>query len=235
VAADNIEWMNKLKMLTGDKFWEELTKDDLTIHLTSYFSLIPQLKKFSAQLYKISPHGCQSYLLISFKNKKSPYHHHADPMDLFAIQLMGTKRWNIPVDENGEFLIQKKAQLPYDPDSPNQKYKVFTMTPGDGLFVPFKVPHFVEFIGDEISIHLVLGLTRNFANQVDNYFEFKMRQILRSNEEVYRTLDADEMKEYIEKIKEKMMNYFESFNVDKEYNEYIQTIFNYDIIRTLKG
>ncbi|MFF2409966.1 JmjC domain-containing protein [Streptomyces sp. NPDC058092] len=74
---------------------------------------------------------------------------HHDPVDVFALQLAGTKRWRV-----WEPIRERKADIGhYRLEDLGEPRLEVTLCPGDVLYVPFNTPH-MAVSEDQISLHL---------------------------------------------------------------------------------
>lgn len=229
------DFYNQIKDLSGNLLWDTISNKDSSIHLTGFFHEFPGIKELSFDLFKYTPFGCQSYAVISRGLEESPYSHHEDPMDLFAIQVAGKKRWKLAVDSNGKTFFNLKTNLPYDPKDPSQKYLEYTMSPGDVLFLPYQTPHYVEQVGDEVSIHFVIGITRNFKGQGLSFLREKLNQ-LTLTDVPYELRDASEL--YLEDFKQfkiQLEEFSKNFDPQSEYENFLKLVKSYDVVRTKRG
>jgi ribosomal protein L16 Arg81 hydroxylase len=84
---------------------------------------------------------------------KQGFYPHCDRVDVFAIQLLGTKQWRVwPV------LEARKGDTPHFSASGEELGSPIidtTLNPGDVLYLPNGTPH-VAITGNEISLHLVV-------------------------------------------------------------------------------
>ena len=74
---------------------------------------------------------------------------HHDPVDLFIIQLEGTKHWKLwkpPADRRGEIQLYKESEL-------GEPVIAVTLQPGDVLYLPYGTPH-VATADEQVSLHL---------------------------------------------------------------------------------
>ena len=74
---------------------------------------------------------------------------HHDPVDLFIIQLEGTKHWKLwkpPAVRRGEIQLYKEADL-------GEPVIEVTLQPGDVLYLPYCTPHVATARG-QVSLHL---------------------------------------------------------------------------------
>lgn len=105
---------------------------------------------------------------------KQGFYPHCDRVDVFAVQLLGTKQWRVwPV------LEARKGDAPHFSASGEELGSPIietTLSPGDVLYLPNGTPH-VAVTGNEISLHLVVMirprrwselLKRIIAEIVDN-------------------------------------------------------------------
>jgi ribosomal protein L16 Arg81 hydroxylase len=226
----------KIRELTGDQIWDFISRKEGAVHITNLLHSFSSLKQLSLDFFKYTPFGCQTYLVISKGLVKSPYDHHADSMDLFAIQIAGVKRWKIAIDNNGMPYFKINKALPYNPNDQSQKYLEFELRTGDVLFLPFQTPHYVEQIGEELSIHLVIGLTRNFKSQGSNFLRnFLLKKVI-DNERPFELRD-DQML-YLadfQSFKDQLLNFAHEFDPETAHKEFLKSLKSYDILRTHKG
>lgn len=74
---------------------------------------------------------------------------HHDPVDLFIIQLEGTKYWKLwrpPPGRRGQIQLYKESDL-------GEPVIEVTLQPGDVLYLPYGTPH-VAVAQDQVSLHL---------------------------------------------------------------------------------
>jgi hypothetical protein len=225
-----------ISSLHGSALWDAITKNDSSIHFRNIFEFWPELKSLSLDLFKYTPFGGQSYMVGSHNLPVSSFGHHSDPMDLFAIQLYGSKRWKFALDPEGKPFSPVEHGVPYDPLSPDQKYLEIIIRPGDVLFVPFQMTHFVDQVGDDPSIHVVLGVTRNFKTQLNNYLNMLMSQEVFDHHRPYELRDHHESFEKdLINFELKLKKFAENFNHKEVLKSFLANSDSYNIKRTKKG
>jgi hypothetical protein len=101
-----------------------------------------------------------AFIFISSPGTLTPYHF--DPEFNILFQIVGSKRFAafplnepwLPVAQQEQFHRLEDNLLPWD-DSYRAEERVHRLMPGDALFVPYKVPHWVQ-VDDEPSISISL-------------------------------------------------------------------------------
>ncbi len=235
-AVQEESFYQMIAPLHGADLWRAITKNDSSIHFQNIFDFWPELKLLSLDLFKYTPFGGQSYMVLSHNVPVSSFGHHTDPMDLFAIQLYGTKRWKFALDPEGKPYCPVEPGIPYDPLDSNQKFTEFIVSPGDVLFVPFQMTHYVEQVGSEPSVHIVLGITRNFKMQLNNYLNMLLSKELFDNQSPYELRDHQELLENdIKTFELKLKKFAEKFNHQEVLKSFMKNSDAYNIIRSKKG
>ncbi len=216
--------------------WKSITKSESSIHFKNVLTLWPELKPLSLDLYKYTPFGGQSYMVISHNVPVSSFGHHTDPMDLFAIQLYGSKKWKFALDNEGRPYRPVEPGVPYNPLDPDQKYLEVDVKPGDVLFVPFQMTHVVEQIGDEPSVHLVIGVTRNFKMQLNNYLNQLISHHIFDSQSPFELRDNNDLYEKDLKVFElKLKEFAEKFDHKEVLKSFLANSDAYNILRSKKG
>jgi hypothetical protein len=102
----------------------------------------------------------EGYIFVSSANSVTPFH--SDNEDNFFVQIRGPKFFHL-FDNDDRSLVSeemlesapsKHRNLPYDP-SFEARAKVYDLKPGEGVFVPYQVPHWVR-TGDDYSISMAI-------------------------------------------------------------------------------
>ena len=102
----------------------------------------------------------EGFVFVSSPNATTPFH--SDPEDNFFVQIHGDKFFHV-VDNQDRSVVPDVAfevtpsmhrNLPYRPDF-ESRATVFTMTAGDGCFVPYLWPHWVR-TGATYSISMAM-------------------------------------------------------------------------------
>jgi hypothetical protein len=225
-----------ISSLHGSALWDAITKNDSSIHFRNIFEFWPELKSLSLDLFKYTPFGGQSYMVISHNVPVSSFGHHTDPMDLFAIQLYGSKKWKFALDNEGRPYRPVEPGVPYNPLDPDQKYLEVDVKPGDVVFVPFQMTHVVEQIGDEPSVHLVIGVTRNFKMQLNNYLNQLISHHIFDSQSPFELRDNNDLYEKDLKVFElKLKEFAEKFDHKEVLKSFLANSDAYNILRSKKG
>jgi hypothetical protein len=153
-SADPIGPPPKAEVVEGPKAFRAKISE---FHARRYTVRVPDVRALTPELNTLiralefcfqQPVGVHGFW--SAAGAKAPVHH--DEYDLFAIQLIGRKRW---------FVSTGRSELPnawpHAPDGPERlgEYAVLEMSPGDLLYLPRGTTHRTESISD--SIHLSIG------------------------------------------------------------------------------
>lgn len=102
----------------------------------------------------------EGYIFVSSANSVTPFH--CDNEDNFFVQIHGPKFFHLfdnedrslVSDELLESAPSKHRNLPYEPRF-EERAKVYELAPGQGVFVPYQVPHWVR-TGDSYSISMAI-------------------------------------------------------------------------------
>ena len=94
----------------------------------------------------------QGFIFVSSANSTTPFH--ADSDENFFFQVHGEKLFyvydnedrSIASEEALEGVVAKHRNIPYDPKF-DAKQTTYTLFPGDGIFVPYQWPHYVQTAG----------------------------------------------------------------------------------------
>ena len=94
------------------------------------------------------------YIFVTSPTSTTPMHF--DPEHSFLLQIRGTKRvCSAPMSDAGARMRQLERYLDGAPcafDAMTSECDMFTLEPGDGLYLPSFVPHWVEQTGDGPSV-----------------------------------------------------------------------------------
>lgn len=102
----------------------------------------------------------EGYIFVSSANSVTPFH--CDNEDNFFVQLRGPKFFHL-FDNEDRSLVSEEAlesapskhrNLPYEPRF-EERATVYDLKPGQGVFVPYQVPHWVR-TGDDYSISMAI-------------------------------------------------------------------------------
>jgi len=228
----------KIKDLEGKELWQQFCKNIFSLQITGLNKCFPEMKKINGQLYQQLNTGTQNYIVISQGLEKSSYKDHADPADLFAIQLQGSKIWNTPLSKDGKNLISYTTDLPYDPKRREQiDFDRFELCPGDIVFIPYMLPHFIEIEDpNETSIHIVISLTSNYFELIQNDFISQLKihidlfPAFKQFEQSHITTT-----EIVKKMKDEAITYLSNLSEEEFASKYITNLNQFEISRTLKG
>jgi hypothetical protein len=113
-----------------------------------------------SDLDKASFRDIEGYIFVSSANSVTPFH--SDNEDNFFVQIHGPKFFHL-FDNDDRSLVSEEAlesapskhrNLPYDP-SYEQRATVYDLKPGEGVYVPYQVPHWVR-TGGSYSISMAI-------------------------------------------------------------------------------
>ncbi len=89
---------------------------------------------------------------------------HSDTHDVMIVQTAGRKRWRLfevchplPLDGQDARYLRRPTLMPSG-KSQAEPTDELELAPGDFLYLPRGVPHQAAAVGDEVSIHLTIGL-----------------------------------------------------------------------------
>ncbi|MGJ0119187.1 cupin domain-containing protein [Williamsia sp. MIQD14] len=142
-----VQGVNVTDTVVADKVYE-LFKAGATVTWCSLNHILPTMRRLADVVNdKLSVRTDPVAFLTPAGRKGYPPHH--DPVDLFIVQLSGTKRWKLwdlpePRKGDNESYTLEKLGAPSDE---------FVMAPGDVLYLPYGTPH-AAAAEDETSLHL---------------------------------------------------------------------------------
>lgn len=102
----------------------------------------------------------EGYIFVSSANSTTPFH--CDNEDNFFVQIHGPKFFHLFDNEDRSLVSEemlesapnKHRNLPYE-EGFEARAKVYDLKPGQGVFVPYQVPHWVR-TGDSYSISMAI-------------------------------------------------------------------------------
>lgn len=102
----------------------------------------------------------EGYVFVSSANSTTPFH--CDNEDNFFVQIHGPKFFHLFDNEDRSLVSEemlesapsKHRNLPYE-EAFESRATVYTLGPGDGVYVPYQVPHWVR-TGDGHSISMAI-------------------------------------------------------------------------------
>jgi len=122
---------------------------------------------------------------------------HFDDHDVFAIQIHGIKRWAVHAPT---YYSPNRGDKSFHlPPPKGEPYKEYTLSTGDGLYLPFGYWHDVEAMSD-LSMHVTIGL--DFVRRADVlklfFDELAKNRFFRDKVNYSRaTVEARELKEVV--------------------------------------
>lgn len=125
-----------------------LFRDGATVTWHSLNQHVPHLRELARELS--IRFGTRSDITAFLTPpRKQGFEPHHDPVDVFALQLEGTKRWRVwkPIRERRADIGHYRLEDLGEPDLD------VTLRPGDVLHIPFNTPH-MAVSEDQISLHL---------------------------------------------------------------------------------
>lgn len=111
----------------------------------------------------------QGFIFVSSANSTTPFH--IDAEENFFIQIRGDKSFHVFENDDCELVSEESMEISpgkfrnmnYD-ETYEQRATVYELEPGDGIFVPYMMPHWVR-TGDEYSISMAITWkTRSVLN-----------------------------------------------------------------------
>ena len=104
---------------------------------------------------------------------------HFDPEHSFLLQIQGTKRvCSAPMSDARARLRQLERYLDGEPcsfDAMALTCDTFVLHPGDGLYLPSFVPHWVEQTGDDASISFSIPFYTRYCQRADQVHRVNKR------------------------------------------------------------
>lgn len=129
---------------------------------------------------ELAPHNEQGFVFVSARNSVTPAHYDAE--ENFLLQLHGTKQitigaWPDPGTRAREMEARQfgvDRYLPFLPVEP----VTFRLQPGDGVYVPPNLPHFVE-VSDAPSISFSVTFRTHRSDRHDDvvYLNARLRRL----------------------------------------------------------
>lgn len=163
--------INDIKELTGDAFWKRVTRGGGSVHIKQFNKDCPFVQNLKKDFFKNFKDAPDPYFVVSYNLSERAYDPHTDPLDVFAIQINGSKSWHFPIDDNDQLRKIDSGYIDYDPQDENIRYRKLKMERGDTMYIPFQVIHDVHYIQPEVSAHLVYGVPRKSHFMLDLYIK----------------------------------------------------------------
>lgn len=218
------EMYQQLQKLEGDEFWKFICENQYTLAIGRTIQLFPEIKQICKELYQIFNNRMTTFFLTSFDSKVPSLLEHADMSDIFIIQLIGTKRWQFPLDGNGKrFTNYKNYQDFHSFDDPST-YEELLMEPGDVIFVPYRQVHRVTQITKGLSVHLMLSFDRDNHFQIQKEITEYLTRGTFNPEETLKdfNLQSEEFDQYIEQVFASLRKKVNDIDLDKFKEQYIE-------------
>ncbi|MDA3556169.1 cupin domain-containing protein [Acinetobacter sp. AOR15_HL] len=204
------------KKIIKSKFYDFLKKG-ATIVANNIFDE-PKFNDFAKEIAQYTGRQTITSAYIAFGNKDS-YRAHWDSRDVFAVQLMGRKRWIIykPSLELPLYMQQSK-DFEQDYPCPEEIFMDVTLEEGDILYIPRGWWHNPSPLG-EPTVHLAIGtfpafaidfVTWIFKNLPENY---SARVALENYE-----FDKEELEKLSEHIRDSIIN-------EEKYKQFMEEFF----------
>ncbi|MEV7203412.1 cupin domain-containing protein [Streptomyces griseoluteus] len=142
-----VQGVNITDTVVPEKIYE-LFRAGATVTWCSLNQIVPELRDFTRV---ISDKMAVRTDVVGFMTptKKRGYLPHHDPVDLFIVQLEGTKRWklwDLPAQRDGD-------NASYTDEELGEPVIEVLLEPGDVLYLPYNTPH-AAAAEDQVSLHL---------------------------------------------------------------------------------
>ncbi|MBT2531243.1 hypothetical protein J7E83_03705 [Arthrobacter sp. ISL-48] len=186
-----------------------------TITWASVNQIVPKVRDFTREINRAMRVRTDAVAFLTPAEKKGyPVHH--DGVDLFIIQLSGSKKWrlwNIADERRGESASYSEAQLgaPVIEES---------LKPGDVLYLPYGTPHATEAEG-EPSLHLSVMMRPRMWN--DLLQESVTRILDQSKFDEYPPLSEESSEAAFQKMTElveELSSQLRSMDIGEEWERY---------------
>jgi hypothetical protein len=130
----------------------ELFRSGATVTWNSLHHLLPAVRRLLAVFTRaFASHGdAVAFLTPAGRTGYAPHH---DPVDVYVIQVEGTKSWRLwdtPA-------VRGPGEATYTPEQLGPPSQELVLAPGDVLYLPFHTPH-AAAAGDAVSLHLSLTI-----------------------------------------------------------------------------
>jgi ribosomal protein L16 Arg81 hydroxylase len=180
---DAIEFGRQRRRLDKPKFFERL-RNGATLVLNRFESHSVACQRLCAEISRFAGCAATSNAYLSYTGDGT-FGRHWDTHDVFAIQLIGRKRWQVfaptfplPLSQHGSKAFPQQDIGPALLD--------VTLEPGDVLYVPRGWWHHAMPL-DEPSLHLSVG---TYAATVHDYLMWVCSQLLPLQDEARHAFDA---------------------------------------------
>lgn len=121
-----------------------------TIQWYSMNHFFPSLRELTSMLSERFASRSEVIAFLSPAGTKDSAGYHHDPVDLFIIQLEGSKSWRV-------WPTRKEIPPSYKPEELGEPAIETDLEPGDVLYMPYHTPHFVT-AKNEVSLHLSVAV-----------------------------------------------------------------------------
>lgn len=142
-----VQGVNVTDSVVPEKIYE-LFRAGATVTWSSLNQVVPEMRDFSRVVAEKVACRTDTVAFMTPAGKKG-YPPHHDPVDLFIVQLEGTKRWklwNPPAVRDGDNASYTLEEL-------GEPAIEVTLEPGDVLYLPYNTPH-AAAAEDKVSLHL---------------------------------------------------------------------------------
>jgi ribosomal protein L16 Arg81 hydroxylase len=142
-----VQGVNITDTVVPEKVYE-LFRAGATVTWCSLNQVIPELRDFTRVIS--DKMTCRTDVVAFMTpTKRHGYPPHHDPVDLFIVQLEGTKHWKLwdmPADRDGDNASYTYEEL-------GEPSIDVSLEPGDVLYLPYNTPH-AAAAEDKVSLHL---------------------------------------------------------------------------------
>ncbi|MEV6258882.1 cupin domain-containing protein [Nocardia sp. NPDC051911] len=121
-----------------------------TIQWYSMNHFFPNLRELTSMLARKFASRSEVIAFLSAAGAKESAGCHQDPVDLFIIQVEGTKNWKVWAPRKGE-------PTSHEPDELGEPLIDTDLAPGDVLYMPYGTPHLVSS-KNAMSLHLSVAV-----------------------------------------------------------------------------
>ena len=207
--------------------YSKLEKLPCSARITNVQILSKELKEITMQMYKQLGFPVTINMYITPGADKNCFLCHPDPQETLVFQIKGRKKWFVPQDDNGEYIIAR-SQQDVESVKENKNYS-FEFKEKDFIFLPHCMLHKAEAYEDELSIHISFAIATHFKSSFELFIKDELDRALESKDTYYDKMTDDSAIKWINKVRDTFCSVS-----DEEFLEKIRARINKEELKTLK-